>query len=171
MSVYLTEIQDYFQGLAVKHTDVLDGAGSPPRRSFFRLQSSEQIDNLPNNIGPFLILVTQFNGRAVGEFDSNKMQQNVQVRFAKKYDIPADGDMDAAIEAAMGNSYLVMMDFISRMKKDFTDDSCGWLRFVDFQSLSWFEFDGPWLENHYGWDINIPFIADMPDYNSGKWTS
>jgi hypothetical protein len=99
------------------------------------------------------------------------MLQNVQVRFAKDYDIPLDGDMDSAIEAAMGESYLVMMDFITRMKKDFIDDSCSWLQYVDFQSMSWNEFEGPWLQNYYGWDLNIPFFAAMPDYDSSKWAA
>lgn len=168
--MYLTEIQNYFEDLAAKHVDVLDGTGG--RRAFFRLQSMEQLDNIPNKLGPFLILVTQFNGRAVGEYDENMLQQRVQLRFALRYKIPtATGDMDSAIEAAMGDSYRVMLDFISRMKKDFTTDDCAWLKYVDFSGITWNEFMGPWLENHYGWDLNIPFSTEFPDYNAAKWTS
>lgn len=165
--MYLEDIQDYFQTLAEKNVDIAHGVNG--RLAFFRLQGMGALTNLPNNLGNVVLEMERFNGRAIGEYDANKLQQSVSIRIGKLLEIPTDGDFETAISVCMGESYLIVMDIISKMKKDFTDDNCGWLKYVDFISMSWSEFDGPWLERHYGWDLNIPFKASFPAYRAAKW--
>lgn len=165
--MYLEEIQDYYQGIAETHVDIRHGLNG--RTAFFRLQGMGALTQLPNNIGDVLLQLERFGGRAIGEYDANKLQQFVTIRVGKLLEIPADGDFENAISICMGESYLILMDIISKMKNDFEVDNCGWLKYVDFASITWSEFDGPWLERHYGWDVTIPFKAAFPAYRPAKW--
>lgn len=165
--MYLTDIQTYFQGLAQSHADIQHGLNG--RTAFFRLQGLGPLMQIPNNLGDQLLAVERFGGRAVGEFDANKLQQFITLRFGKLLDIPTDGDFESAIDECMGECLLVLMDFISKMREDFLADDCSWLKYVDFTGVSWSEFDGPWIERHYGWDLIIPFKASFPDYRADKW--
>lgn len=167
--MYIDEIQDYFETLSIQHADVLHTTTAGGRRAYFRLQSMGEMQQLPNNAGDTLVMIERFNGRAVGEYDANKLQQFITIRFAKLLDIPADGDHEAAISACMDQVYLLMLDYVSRMRFDFAADDCGWLKYVDFTSISWAEFQGPIIERHYGWDLIIPFRASMPAYRPAKW--
>lgn len=167
MSMYLTEIQNYYQGLCESHTDIQHNLNG--RTAFFRLQGFGALPQLPNNPGDVLVMMERFNGQAVGEFDANKLRQNITLRFAKYLTAPENGDFEAAIDECMGQCLLIMFDFISKMRTDYLADSCGWLKYVDFPSVSWSEFDGPLIENHYGWDLNIPFRASFPAYRPDKW--
>lgn len=165
--MYLTDIQDYNEALAISHADVRHNENG--QRAFFRLQGFGALPQLPNNLGPVFIQMERFGGRAIGEYDAHKLQQFITIRFNKLLDIPPDGDFEAAISTCMGDCYLIMMDWISKMKKDFADDSCGWLQHVDFQGLNWSEYDGPLLDNYFGWDLTIPFKASFPAYRAAKW--
>lgn len=167
MSMYLTEIQNYYQRLCEQHTDIQHGTNGIT--AFFRLQGFGALPQLPNNIGDVLVMMERFSGQAVGEYDANKLRQNITIRFAKYLETRADGDQEAAIDDCMSQCLLILFDFISRMRDDFNADSCGWLKGVDFSSISWSEFDGPLIENHYGWDMNIPFRASFPAYRPDKW--
>lgn len=165
--MYLEDIQEYFESLCVAHQDILHNTNS--RRAFFRLQSMGEMTQLPNNAGPVLVMIERFNGRAIGEYDANKMQQFLTVRFAKVLEIPTDGDFEAELVNCLDDVYLIMMDFVSRMRFDFEADNCSWLKYVDLISLSWAEFQGPIIERHYGWDLVIPFKASFPAYREDKW--
>jgi len=165
--MYLEDIQSYYEGLCELHQDILHNTNS--RRAFFRLQSMGEMTQLPNNAGDVMVMIERFNGRAIGEYDANKLQQFVTIRFAKLLAIPADGDFEQALVDCLDDSYLIMLDFVSKMRFDFEADNCSWLKYVDFKSMSWSEFQGPIIERHYGWDLVVPFIASMPEYRSEKW--
>lgn len=167
--MYLEDIQEYFEDLSALHQDVLHNSNG--RKAFFRLQSMGEMTQLPNNAGPVLVMIERFNGRAVGDYDANKAQQFVTIRFAKLLDIPTDGDFETALVACMDQCYLIMLDYVSKMRFDYEADSCSWLKHVDFKSISWAEFQGPIIEQHYGWDLVIPFLSAMPAYRAEKWTA
>jgi len=167
--MYIDDIQDYFETLCIEHTDVAHTTTAGGRRAFFKLQSMGEMQQLPNNAGDTLVIIERFTGRAVGEYDANKLRQFVTIRFAKLLELPANGDHEAAVATCMDEVYLLMLDFVSRMRFDFTADSCAWLKYVDFSGISWAEFQGPVIERHYGWNLDIPFIAPMPTYRAGKW--
>lgn len=165
--MYLTEIQTYFRTIAETHVDIAHGVDG--RTAFFNLQGMGALQQLPNNLGPVVLQVERFGGRAVGEFDANKLQQFITLRLGQLLEIPVDGDFETAIDTCMGEGLLIVFDIISKMRKDYTDDDCSWLKYVDFSGISWSEFDGPWIERHYGWDVNIPFRASFPEYRAAKW--
>lgn len=165
--MYVEDIQDYYQGLCESHADIRHGLEG--RTAFFRLQGMGEMSQLPNKAGDVLVIMERFSGRTIGEYDTNKLQQSIVIRFAKLMDIPVDGDFETAIGACMDAVYLIMLDFLSKMRYDFAADSCSWLKYVDFASISWTDFQGPAIERHYGWDLTIPFIAAAPEYRDTKW--
>jgi hypothetical protein len=167
--MYVEDIQSYYQGLSERHTDIRHGLQG--RTAFFRLQGMGEMTQLPNKAGDVLVMIERFGGRAIGEYDANKIQQFVVIRFAKLLDVPADGDFETAIGTCMDEVYLIMLDFESRMRHDFANDSCSWLKYVDFGSISWADYQGPIIERHYGWDLTIPFIASAPEYRELKWVN
>jgi hypothetical protein len=151
--------------------DVAHSTTAGGKKSFYRLNSMGEVNQLPNNPGSQIVIMQSFNGRAVSEYDPNFMQQTLVLRFAKYLGTNTGGNFETEIDTCMNDCYLVMMDFISRMKHDYEADTCAWLKRVDFSGLFWSEFAGPVLDRHYGWDLTIPFIASFPAYRSAKWTS
>ena len=63
-----------------------------------------------------------------------------------------------------------MMQFIAKFRKDYKEDDCGPLGNFEFENMSWSEIDEPiYLENHYGWDLSLPFRSTQPAYDADKW--
>lgn len=164
---YVDEFQTYLEGLCEKHVDVQHNVGGI--RTFARLMSDEEVNELTNHAGKNIVVVAAFYGRAHGHPDDQQLRQFVQLRFASF----AERSTTVGINEALKKSFRIMWDFITRMKHDIkTDDGCGEMNGLEFENLSWDEIPGqPWLENHFGWDLTIPFKSYQPQYDAAQWTS
>lgn len=158
-------LQDYLEALCVANTDLQHTVAG--KRSFARFQSDEEIQQLATKAGRNILCVTRYHGRAIGHADEQSSRQFVGLRFSCK----ATSMSTDAINVALDKAQEIMWDFIAKFRKDVKEDSCHALRGIELQNISWDEIpDQPWLENHYGWDITIPFVSYQPQYNAAKWT-
>jgi hypothetical protein len=165
---YFDEFQDYLQTLCEKHVDVQHNVDG--RSAFARLFSNEEMEALVNNASPNIVVVSSFFGRAAGSVDEQAMLQTVTIRFASN----AAADGSAGINVAMAKAWQIMWDFIARMRQDIISgaDGCDELTGAQLQNMSWDEIrDAPFLENHYGWELTLPFKSYQPAYNAAKWIS
>jgi hypothetical protein len=113
------------------------------------------------------VVVGDYYGQAIGEFDEQKISQIIKLRFACK---ALGADQTTAINNAVKLAEKIMLQFIQKMRKDFEDDSCGILRYVVLEKVKWEAFEGPWLDSFYGFDLEIPFKTYMPAYDPAQWT-
>lgn len=165
---YFKAFEDYAKNLCVQHKDVLHNDAT--NRAFIRFQSGEDVESIPNNAGNVLVVIDNFTGRAVGTLDEGRLQQQVSLLFLLNVANNA-GNPYAAIEAALQKAMGILFDFYSRMVKDMQDDDCGPLRYLMPELMNFFPVDGPVLENHYGWQMDIPFNVNAPAYNADKWNA
>lgn len=157
------DFEDYLEQLCREHVDVQHELNG--QVCFSRLRSQAEIDAIINNAGRNILLLGRFSGRAVGDSQEAGMRQFAVLRFASYADISQSG-----VDAAIDKAWNIMMDFIARFRKDYKDDDCGPLANVEFENLSWDEIDEPvYLENHYGWDLSLPFRSTQLEYDSDKW--
>lgn len=163
---YFKEFEDYLKTLCIKHKDVLHDDAT--NRAFIRFQSEEDVASIPNNAGSALVVIDNFTGRAVGSIEEARLQQNVSLLFLVNVGDTA-GNPYAAIEAALQKAMGIMFDFYMRMAKDMQDDDCGPLRYLMPELMNFFPVDGPVIENHYGWQLDVPFNVNAPAYNAAKW--
>lgn len=158
------DFEDYLEQLCREHVTVaheVDG-----KICFSRLRSQEEVNQITQNAGRNIVLLGRFNGRAFGESQEAGMRQFAVIRFASYADVGDEANIDTAIDTA----WSIMMDFISRFRKDYKEDDCGPLGNVEFENMSWNEIDEPiYLENHYGWDLSFPFRSYQPGYDADKW--
>lgn len=168
MSDFLFQnFEDYIEQLCREHTDVAHQVNK--QVSFSRLRSNTEVNEIVNNAGRNIVILGRFNGRTIGDSDEALMRQFAVLRFASFAD-GNNGDISGGIDTAIDTAYQVMMQFIARMREDYRDDDCGPLAAVEFENLSWQEIDEPvYLENHYGWDLTLPFRSTQPAYDADKW--
>ncbi|RYZ62351.1 MAG: hypothetical protein EOO14_02535 [Chitinophagaceae bacterium] len=156
--------QDYIESLCEQHSDVAHNAGG--QRSFARLLSDEQIDAISNNAAPNVVIVSNYNGRATGQAHEAKMRQVAQIMFLSY----ARTQNTEGINAATATAFNVMMDFVSRFRKDQDDAGhCDPLKDFELQNISWDLLQEPMLQAHYGWELTLPFSSYQPEYNPDKW--
>jgi hypothetical protein len=161
---YIDTFQDYLEGLCEVHKLVQHNVAGI--RSFASFASDEEVQQLATNAGPNIVVVSHYSGRSFGESDAQQMRTTVGIRFASK----SLSYNTADIEAALLTSWNIMWDFISRWRKDVHDDSCGALRGIELQNLNWDEIpDQPFLENHYGWELQVNFKSIQPQYDAAHW--
>ncbi len=158
--------QDYVKSICELHVDVAHQDGV--RTGFIRMNSDEDILSLPNNSSGMIVIVSNFTGRAIGESDTHRLRQVASLSFLKKTEI-GTGDPAQEIQNAQAKALEVMFDFYSRMKHDYEQDDCGPLKYVRFESMSFLPLD-IMIEEHYGWEMTIPFDAYAPGFNPVKWT-
>lgn len=163
---YFKEFEDYLLSLCIQHTMVLHD--NVNRRAFVRMQSHEDLQSIPNNAGSILVVMNTFSGRAIGSIEEHKLQQNASILFLVHIG-PTNGDPYAAIQSALQKAHDIMFDFYARMKEDQRNDDCGPLRYLVAERMTFFPVDGPVLEAHYGWEMNVPFNVKAPAYNAAKW--
>lgn len=164
MSMLLKDVQDTLEQYAKSNTDLNHTVGNT---AFVRLYSTEALEAVKKAISKNVLLVTAFRGRTVGEYDSAKMQQYIGLRFTSYAPV---SEANAGREAALNKSYEIMLDFVARLRYDYEQDTCSWLHWVEWTGIDWDEIDPqPWLVNHYGWDLVLPFRTTMPAYNPEKW--
>lgn len=165
---YFDEFQDYLQTLCEKHVDVQHGVDG--KQAYARLFSNEEMEALANNAGVNIVVVSTFFGRALGAVDEQLMQQYTSIRFATN----AAATGSSGINAAMETSWNIMWDFIARLRSEWNADGAEGCEkpMLELQNISWDEIrDAPFLENHYGWELTLPFKSYQPAYNAAKWIS
>lgn len=161
------DFEDYLEGLCTSNQDVQHGLNG--QVSFSRLRSQTEVNELVNNAGKNIVLLGRFNGRAVGETEEQGMRQFATIRFAC-YAENNNGDISGGIDQAIDKAWNIMMQFVAKFRKDQKDDSCGAIAGVELQNIGWNEIDEPiYLENHYGWDLTLPFRSYQPAYDADKW--
>lgn len=169
MSFDIEQIQDYVRELCNRHKEInhdVDGI-----KSFARFHSDEEMTALRNNAGPNVVVVAGIRGKRTGEKD-DRMLQRVMVLRIVSY---AQNSTDEEVRAALKLSEQLVLDFITEMEKKQEDDAdadvCGIMQYLQPEYFSWEEVeDQPWLINHYGWDLEVPFKLFMPKRDPNKWT-
>ena len=161
------DFEDYLEQLCREHVDVAHEVGG--QISFSRLRSREEVTEIINNAGKNIVLLGRFNGRAIGESEERGMKQFATIRFGC-YAENNSGDIAGGIDNAIDLAWNIMMQFIARFRADYKEDDCGPLAAIEFESMSWDEIDEPiYLENHYGWDLSLPFRSTQQAYDAAKW--
>lgn len=171
-SYYIDEFQDYLEAKCVlnklvAHTKVTDAAAGG-QRTFARFESEEHIRAIQNCAGKHIVVVADVYGQRVGDVDDYKLRYTVQLRFAVKKDSNT-ADETAAINTAVQTAEKIMFQFWSQMEKDF-QEGCNELDNLEPEKVTWNKIDDqPWLDDYYGWDLNISFGSFMPEYNEADW--
>lgn len=158
--------QDYVKSLCEKHKDILHVDGT--NTGFVRMQSDQDIQSIPSTAGSLIVLVSNFIGRAIGDNDSHRLRQNASLMFLKR--VSTTTDPYQAVQDAQDKAMQVMFDFYTRMKFDYAEDSCGPMQWAKPELMTFTPVDGPILEDHYGWEMTIPFDPFAPAYNPANWT-
>lgn len=159
--MYLKELSEYFEQLCEEHVDV---AHSTTNRAFCRYQDMEELAQLRNAAGKNIVVVKSFFGVASGEFDDAEMQNTMVLCFSSY----AKAVKSSEIIEASEQSFQILLDFVTRMRKDFEDQPCPWK--IDWERIQFDEIEQPWLQNHYGWDLLIPYRTVLPAYNENRWS-
>ena len=168
MTFDIDQIQDYIQSLCHRHKEIkhdVDGI-----KSFARFQSEEEMTSLRNNAGKNVVVVAAINGRRVGDKDERTLHREMILRIVSY----AENNTAEEIKAALKTAEEIMFDLITEMEhqqeKDMDEDVCGIMDKLQPENFSWEEVeDQPWLINHYGWDLTVPFKVYMPAHNAAKW--
>ena len=171
MDYYIDSFQDYLETLCTQHKKLLHDPEPEGLKSFVRFHSGDGLNQITNNPGGNLVMVSRFYGKAIGSMDDQLMRQYVEIRFCSFAHRPLDGDITGAINGAIDTAFTIMLDFIAKMLHDMRSDDCGPLRGIELDQCNWDEIpEQPFLDNHYGWDLTIPFRSSMPDHNPDAWT-
>jgi hypothetical protein len=162
MGIFIKEFTDYLAGLAALHKEIKD---STFNRAFCRYQDNAQLEQLRMNASKNIMVIMNFFGRAAGEFDDAEVRPTIVIRFSSYAKTVSSADITIAEEKA----FEILMDFWVRLRHDFEEDNCLWLKFIDWQNIQFDTMDGPMLVNHYGWDLVIPYKTYLPAYDSTRW--
>lgn len=171
-SYYIDEIQDYLEDLATKnklvaHLSPVDQVTSE-RRAFSRFESEEHIRAIQHCGSPNIVVVADYYGQRIGDIDDKELRLVLQVRFCCKKQ-SGSGDETEAINAAVKLAEKIMFQFWIKMETDF-QAGCNALDKMEPDKVSWNKIDDqPWLDDYYGWDLNIPFRSYMPEHNPEDW--
>lgn len=166
----INKIQDYLEGLSQRNKDVQHNVLG--NKSFARFESGEAVAEIRKNAGKNIVVVASISGQRVGEKDDRILQREVVLRFA----VFADKNIDATDgkKTALQKSEEIMFDFMTEMERqqeyDLDNDICSVMHGLQPQNFAWQEIEEqPWLINHYGWDLTVPFKVYMPKHNTAKW--
>lgn len=162
---YFKEFEDYARDLCIKNKQVLHD--DQTNRAFIRFQSEEDIESIPNNAGNVLVIVDNFTGHATGTADDSLLQQNISLLFLVKCSL--DSNRYNAIQACQAKAIGILFDFYAKMKNDMVEDDCGPLRGLVPEQMTFAPVDGPLLEDHFGWQLTLPFNVNAPSYDPNKW--
>lgn len=169
---YIDEIQDYLEDKCelnklVAHNKVTENCPGG-QRTFARFESEEHIMQIKNNGGVNIVVVADYYGQRVGDVDDQKLLLTIQVRFAVKKE-SGGGDETDAINDAVKLAEKIMFQFWAQMEKDF-QEGCNALENLEPEKVTWHKIEEqPWLDDYYGWDLNISFKSWMPEYDAADW--
>lgn len=164
MSTYLKEASDYLSTLAEKHKALLHGNDN---KAFCRYSDQSQFEALRMNASKNIVVVLSFFGNSDGDAEEACTKNTIVVRFSCYSKTVNSTEIIKASEKALE----ILLDFWSRMIKDLSEDFCAWLRNIFWEEIQIDEIQQPWLQNHYGWDMVIPFRSALPEYDADKWTN
>lgn len=164
MSTFLKEASDYLEELATKHKDVLH---SEKNFAFCRFQDQQQFNKLSSTAARNIIIVGGYSGRAVGRWEDAQAKTTLSIRFSCYSKTVNSVDIIEAVEKSLN----LLLDFWVRLRHEYevNTDNCPWMRWIDWENISFDEVEGPWLQNHYAWDLAIPYKTYLPDYDASKW--
>jgi len=170
MEYYINDFQQYIKQLCIQHVDVLHNDNT--NVAFVHFQSNDGLNQVANQGANTIVIINRFYGKAIGETaDDMDMQQFVQIRFAVAAIPDPVINYTDVITAALDKAFTIMMDFISKFRQDQYENDCGPLRGLNLPSCSWAEIpEQPFLLQHHGWDLTLPYKSAFPDYNADKWT-
>jgi hypothetical protein len=164
MSTFLKEASDYLQELAASHKDILH---SESNFAFCRFQDNNAFGKLSTSASKNIIVVAHYSGRASGQFEDAQVKTAISVRFSCYSKTVNSDDIVTSNEKALS----ILLDFWVKLRKDFEEavDNCPWMRWIEWENISFDEVDNPWLINHYAWDLTIPYKTYLPEYDANKW--
>ncbi len=171
-SYYIDEFQDYLEekcerNRLVAHNKVTDSA-TAGQRTFARFESDEHIRAIQNCAGKNIVVVADVYGQRVGEVDDYKLRYTVQLLFAVKKESNTANET-AAINTAIQTAEKIMFQFWNMMEKEFRE-GCNALENLEPEKVNWTPIqDQPWLDDYYGWVLNVPFGTYMPEYDTADW--
>lgn len=134
---------------------------------FSRFKTQQHLYNLTTNGGNVQVVVFDFIGRANGDVDSGRLNEQALIQFMVRAN-SSDEVYDRAHNAEVAALNL-LFDFYARLKYDRKADSCSWLRGFDLELMTFEALEAPMLEEHYGWSMTIPFHEYAPAYDAAKW--
>jgi hypothetical protein len=167
----IDKVQDYIESVAERNKNV--GHNVNGVRSFARYHSDDQMIEIKKNAGKNIVVVVDTGGHRVGHKDDRMLQRELVLRFACYAE--KNGDVAAAKKAAITKAEEIMFDFMTEMElqqeSDLDQDiPCGVMHYLQPENYSWQEItDQPWLLNHFGWDLTVPFRTYMPAHDAAKW--
>jgi hypothetical protein len=161
--LFLDEMQNYLEDLCEKHVDIRHKEND--QRCFARLETDAHITDITQNGGTAIVVVANVSGQRIGALDDQQIRQELTLLFAVR---GFGDDMQSQASNALKKAETIMMDFVARMDMDFLE-GCNVLQYLEPEKVSWDKFDGPWLDNFYGWEFTMPFKSYMRAYNPAKW--
>jgi len=168
MSLYFKQYQAYLETLAREHVDLVH---SDTNHAFSRFESEDELNKLKARKKPFALIVGTFYGRSKGGIDEGKMTQYASLYFVGRVKRNPE-NQSAELENVLQKCWEIMMDFYARHIEDMMDDDCGPLKGLRPEEMSWDPIEEqPILDNHFGWEMLIPFVVDRPIFNPEKWNS
>jgi len=165
----IDEIQDYLEGLCTRHKEIRH---SSAKRSFARFQSNDHVNEIKKAASKICVIVGDIANNRVGHKDDLMVSRQITIRIAVYAELKGDATREKA--RAMQTAERITMDMITRMEKqqddDLENDVYGPMHFLRPEEFSWEPIeDQPWLLNHYGYDVSIPFRHYTPAYDATKW--
>lgn len=172
VSYYIDEFQDYLEekcelNKLVAHNKVTDAAANG-QRTFARFESEEHIRAIQNCAGKNIVVVADVYAQRIGEADDKELRYTIQVRFAVKKDSNTGNETDA-INDAVKKAEKIMFQFQNQLEKDY-EAGCHPIDQLQPERMSWDKIEEqPWLDDYYGWDLNIVFGSFMPEHDDADW--
>jgi len=169
---YIDEFQDYLESKCelnklVAHNKATVAAPTG-QRTFARFESDEHITAIVNGAGVNIVVVADVYGQRTGDADDSRLRYTVQLRFASKK-VTGTGNETEAINEAVQRSENIMFQFLSLMEKEFKE-GCNALETLEPEKVTWNKIDDqPWLDDYYGWDLNLAFGSFMPESDAADW--
>lgn len=167
VNYYFIEFEDYLKALCIAHTDIEHNDAS--NIAFIRLLSEQDDMSLPSNAAKKIIRLADFTGQAKGSNPDEMQLAQFAVIDYLVYAENVNNDVYEARKEALKKAMQLLFDFYNRMVYDMYQESCGALRFLQPEQMS-FDLLPYQLENHYGWTMTLPFKSSMPSFNQAKWS-
>lgn len=164
--------QDYLEQKCVlnkliAHNKVTDNCPNG-QRTFSRFESEEHILQIQNNAGENILIVADVYGQRAGAPDDKRIRYTVQLRFAVKKK-SGSGDNQDAINEAVKKAEKIMFQFVNVFEKE-AEEGCNELEGYEPMETRWDKIEEqPWLDDYYGWDLNISFLSYLHAYDAADW--
>lgn len=168
MTFDIDQIQNYVEDLCHRNKVIQHGVDGIV--SFARFQSEEEVTALRNSASENIVVVAAIRARRVGDRDDKMLQREMVLRVMNWAKNNTADEIKAAIKKAELMVFDIMTEMELQQEKDMDADVCGVMDKLQPENFAWEEVeDQPWLINHYGWDLTIPFKVYMPKHKPENW--